>query len=270
MKPLFYLIFFLFLTPVSGQTSSEFPPIYSKHWPGKLPVTEIEGNLLLIHDIFSIFYDSEKNLPVWVAYHLSPATVWGDLTPKRDYVPDPLLSEPVKTADYKGAYTCDRQKKKGQGYDKGHMAPLASFKGSVYSYQTQYLSNIVPQRSQLNQGPWRILEEQVRDFVEKGNEVKVLTGPIYGKEGVDKLPPCWKAAQTVFEEIPIAYWKVIAVEKESQIEVCSFLMPQAIKNKSVKPRKYQTSLKNIENKTGLSFFSKAEVANQKESCRFLN
>jgi len=241
--------------------------IYSNHWFGSLPIPKNSKNPLLIHNIFIISFDIEKKLPLWTAYHLSPALVWGELKAKRKYIPDPLLSldHSLKFKDYKGASRCDG---KGAGYDKGHLAPLGSFKASPYIYQAQYLSNIVPQSRKLNQGPWRMLEERVRDFVKRGNIVRILAGPLYGQEGKNKIPPCWKAAQGKLQEIPHSYWKIVAFKYKSNIKACSFLMPQKIKNQKDHPKKYLIKWDKIKQRTGLELFSDAKHFVISD-CRFL-
>lgn len=241
--------------------------VYSKHWFGKLPLPENSKNPLLVHDIFIISFDLEKKFPFWVAYYLSPAIVWGDLKARRKYVLDPLLfpAQSLSFKDYKGASNCDGKK---AGYDKGHLAPVGSFKASAYAYQAQYLSNIVPQMRKLNQGPWRVLEEQVRDFVKKGNELRILTGPLFGKAGGNKTPPCWKAAQGKLEEIPVSYWKIVAFKHKSKIQTCAFIMPQNIKKQTDHPKKYMVKLDHIEQETGLSFFTETKKIIQ-QACRFL-
>ena len=144
---------------------------------------------------------------------------------------------------------------------------MGSFKASASAYQAQYLSNIVPQMRKLNQGPWRVLEEQVRNFVKKGNELRILTGPLFGKEGENKTPPCWKAAQKKLEEIPVSYWKIIAFKYKSKIQTCAFMMPQNVKKQKDHPKKYIVELNHIEQKTGLSFFTETNKTIQK-NCRF--
>ena len=240
---------------------------YSKHWFGELPQPRGSQKLLLIHDIFIISFDLEKKFPSWVAYHLSPDLAWGGLKLRRKYVLDPLLSpsQSLTFEDYKGASRCDNKK---TGYDKGHLAPLGSFKNSVHAYQAQYLSNIIPQTRKLNQGPWRRLEEQVRDFVKRGNKVRILTGPIFGKEAEDKTPPCWKAAQGKLEEIPSSYWKIVAFKYKSKIKACAFLMPQNIKNQKDSPKKYKVKLEQIEQNTDLKLFTKIKKS-VLQDCRFL-
>ena len=190
----------------------------------------------------------------------------GQLKARRDYVLDPYLSlsESLTLKDYKGASTCDGPKR--IGYDKGHLAPVGSFKNTASAFQAQYLSNIVPQTRNLNQGPWRRLEEQVRKVVLKGRSARILTGPIFGKDGENKLPPCWKAAQGKIEEIPVSYWKIVAFQDRSQIKYCAFLFPQRIKNRSNHFKRYRTELNHIQQKTGLNFFAKM---NPVKDCEFL-
>ena len=245
-------IVFLSLFLFSAGSLAKNPSIYSRHWFGRLPLIKGDKNLLLIHDIFIISFDQEKKFPTWVAYRLSPDLVWGDIKADRKYIPDPLLGPSLNFKDYKGASHCDGKK---SGYDKGHLAPLGSFKASAFIYQAQYLSNIVPQSRALNQGPWRKLEERIRSFVKKGHSVRILTGPIYGKEGKDKIPPCWKAAQGKIQEIPHSYWKIVAFRKKSKIKFCPFLMPQKIKSRKETFTKYKAPLDQIEKKAGLDIFS---------------
>ena len=238
---------------------------YSKHWFGTIPLIK-KQNPTLIHDLFVISFDVEKKFPLWIAYQLSPNLVWGDLKAERKYISDPLLPKKhsLSFKDYKGASNCDG---KHSGYDKGHLAPLGSFKASPYIYQAQYLSNIVPQKRNLNQGPWRKLEELVRAFVKKGNVVKILTGPLYGKEGKNKSAPCWKAAQGKITEIPVSYWKIIAFKQKAKIKACSVLMPQTASKKD-HPEKYQVIRKDIEKETGLKFFTETKQSISSD-CQFL-
>jgi len=256
----FFLVFhssFLF-------SKTEAPSIHSHHWIGSLPLLKTK-HVLLVHNIFIVAFDLEKKFPAWLAYHLSPALVWGNLKEERKYVPDPLLyiTPKITNKHYKGASHCD---KKGKGYQKGHLAPKASFKASPYNYQTQYLTNIVPQSKSLNLGPWKIMEKKVRNFVKKGNELQVLTGPIYGKEGKDKTPPCWKKAQGLWEEIPKAYCKIVILKNQSKIKSCSVLMSQKAVQHNVK--KYIVKIKDIEQATNLKILSSMNKS-PREKCDFL-
>ena len=262
-----FLLFFVCLLAgafVFGDSSSlqDSPYIYSHHWWGKLPLRKQDQ--ILAHDIFMISFDRDKKFPAWTAYKLSPSLVWGHLKAERKYKEDPLLPQgsSLTYKDWKGASNCDGRNK--QGYDKSHLAPLGSFKFSVHAYQAQYLTNIVPQRRNLNQGPWRLLEEKVRAFVKRGHEVKILTGTLYRK----KIPPCWKAVQGKISQVPSHYWKLIGFQEKSKIKICSVLMPQDIGYRNIKPLKYKISLKKLEQELGFKLILK-DKKGIKEDCRFL-
>jgi len=77
--------------------------------------------------------------------------------------------------------------------DRGHQAPLAAFKGTVYGWQTNYLSNITPQNAALNQGPWVDLEAKVRDFAK--NRAACPASPRRGH--INALQTCGKGGMAV-------------------------------------------------------------------------
>ena len=159
------------------------------------------------------------------------------------------------------------------GYDKGHLAPKGSFKGSLFAFEAQYMTNIVPQKRDLNQGPWRALEERIRRFVLKGESVKVLTGPLYGKAGQGKKPykkslAVWPKAQGKITEVPTGFWKIVSVKEKSLLKVCAFLMPQDLKGQGRKtsPAKFIVKIKTLQEFLPLNF---QNIKSLKENCRFL-
>lgn len=71
-----------------------------------------------------------------------------------------------------GLITSDDLDYKGNDYDKGHMAPAASFKcDGNYLYQTFSYANCALQQSGLNRGTWKSLEDHERDLA---RQAKVL------------------------------------------------------------------------------------------------
>jgi DNA/RNA endonuclease G (NUC1) len=67
-----------------------------------------------------------------------------------------------------------------EGYDRGHMAPSADWTASEADNNTTFfLTNFLPQRADLNQGPWEVLEEALRDSVGAGREVYIIAGGIF-------------------------------------------------------------------------------------------
>ena len=253
----------LFFRPIEGASNKQSvvsAQVYSRHWddlPIHGPGRETK-NILLIHDLFVLSFNPETRFPDWMAYELSPAVVWGFLQEERKWKSDPLLPPALSLSarDYKGA--------SGWGYDRGHLAPKGSFKGSVFAYQAQYMTNLVPQKRNLNQGPWRVLEETVRQVVLKGYSVRILTGPLYG----DKILPVWPAAQGRLRQIPSGYWKIISLKKTGILNICSFIMPQDISSRKTTLKKYKVKIEEIEKRSQLLLF-KNYKGQKRENCKFL-
>jgi endonuclease G len=195
------------------------PEIHCKHFIYGIPLGTSITNDIIIRDIYAMSSNDSTKFADWVAYRLDVETVVGKAKTKRVWKADPWLAddETLEPEDYKGAY-------KTLNTDRGHQAPLASFKGTKYWAETNYLSNITPQKSALNRGPWRILEGKVRAFVKANRVGYVLTGPLYEKE-MPKLPGADEE-----HRIPSGYWKIFIYNKESKnissFMTASFIFPQ--------------------------------------------
>jgi len=193
-----FLLLLLFLLPLS--TSAQ--EIKCKHFfMGEPEVVGWIPRDIIVRDCYAMLPDPETKFAAWVAYRLTPHEVIGTLDLKRKWRADPWLPADMTLEpgpdDYKGASKLK--------YDRGHLAPLGSFKGSRFASQVNYYSNIVPQQSRLNQGPWRELETAVRDLVLQSGEVFVITGPLYEKD----MPPLPNADEPHI--VPSGFWKIITV-----------------------------------------------------------
>ncbi len=70
----------------------------------------------------------------------------------------------------KGIRTSDHEDYKGNVWDKGHLAPAATFSDNMENLkQTFSYLNSALQHQDLNRGEWRILEEQERNWDDKEN-----------------------------------------------------------------------------------------------------
>jgi endonuclease G len=170
--------------------------VFSVHCPYGCPSNPNRNDLVFTH-IYALSNNPKTKFADWVAYEVNPINY--GVSPGRDWKSDPLLpeSETLEESDYKGA-----NKSKLEA-DRGHQAPLASFAGSRYWYEANYLSNITPQNKDLNQGPWKNLEDAVRNAATYEHPLYVITGPLYNKE-MPKLPGADEDAQ-----VPSGYFKVI-------------------------------------------------------------
>lgn len=192
------------------------PEIHCKHFFKGYPYGAPATNDLIIHDIYALSNNDDTKFADWVAYRLSVHEVDGDLGLERNWQSEDWLDgdETLEASDYTGANSA-------HDYERGHQAPLGSFKHSLYASQTNILSNITPQKSDLNQGPWVKLEDAVRDLVLKNGPVYVMTGPLYERD----MPALPKANET--HKVPSGYWKVVIQPTgASTFEHAAFIMDQ--------------------------------------------
>jgi len=243
---LFFSVLFVFLCfsfPLYAQPPF-YPEIHCKHFIYGYPTGTPATNDLIIRDIYALSTNDITKLADWVAYRLDKETVSGDAETTRNWKADPWLEdrETLEPNDYKNAY----EKLK---VDRGHQAPLGSFKGAKYWEETNYLSNITPQKSELNQGIWKKLEEKERSLVKAGKVIYVMTGPLYEKE-MPSLPGADEP-----HRVPSGYWKIIVLPGKSinSLQVAAFIFDQDTpRNDTVIGHICTTN--DIEKRSGLDFF----------------
>ena len=165
--------------------------------PSGSPIT----NDIVIRDIYILSSNDATKFADWVAYRVTREAI--GRSESRNWKSDPWLAdnETLEPPDYTGANAA-------LGTDRGHQAPLASFTSTDSWRTTNYLSNITPQESALNQGVWVDLETAVRTLAERqaSNAVYVITGPLYERQ----MPALPQADED--HRVPSGYWKIIATE----------------------------------------------------------
>jgi DNA/RNA endonuclease G (NUC1) len=167
---------------------------------------DASDDFIITRDQYTISYNHNRNTPNWVSYEFDVThfqAPGGDNIDRCDcFTHDPALPASfthLTTADYTGAGDFAQYK-----IDRGHMARSFDFtSGSLDNAQSYYLSNIIPQASAVNQGPWKLLEDSLGNLARfHGKEVYIVDG-VAGSKG------------TVKDEgkivIPAAEWKVAVV-----------------------------------------------------------
>lgn len=164
--------------------------------------------------IYTLSNNASTKFADWVAYNVTGSSIDGE-TRSRNFKSDPDIDsdDTLETGDYTGANA-------DIGTDRGHQVPLASFSNATDWEDVNYLSNITPQSSNLNQGPWVDLEEAVRDYVRTGQDVFVVTGPLY--ESFFATLPGANEDHT----IPSGYFKVVITEVNGWVEASAFILEQ--------------------------------------------
>lgn len=216
----------------------------SPHFYAGMPVdVSYPGDLRILKNIgFVVGYDENRKNPAWVCYRVFRDDIEkGPKRPSRFSVDERTASK-VSHDDYTNS-----------GFDRGHMAPnwaIALRYGVDAQTETFLMSNVVPQKPNLNQGPWRELEEDVaKIYGNQLEEVWVITGPIYD-DAVERL--------VSGVEIPDSYYKIIVDQLPSgEVRVMAFEMPQEI-DRRAKYEDYGVSVNSIEKNTGLDFLSELE------------
>ena len=163
-------------------------------------------------------------------------------TRKRIWKADPWLddNETLEPKDYEGA-------SEQGGFDRGHQAPLASFSGTDSWFELNYLSNITPQKADLNRGAWEKLEQDVRDLLDSFDVAFVMTGPLYEKD-MGTLPGANESLV-----IPSGYWKIIIVPlNTNKFESAAFIFEQST-DKNDLVTNHITTIDEIEKRSKLNF-----------------
>jgi endonuclease G len=149
---------------------------------------------------------------------------------------DPLVvTSSASNSDYKNS-----------GYSRGHLAPAADMLWNETAMtESFYFSNMSPQTQDFNNGIWKELEEQVREWPRENEEVFVVTGPVLDKE---VYPTVGKNEVAV----PEKFYKVILDYKEPDIKAIGFIVPHEDSDEDLEA--FAVSVDTVEEATGFDFF----------------
>lgn len=184
---------------VPAAASARDAELHTFHCLHGCPVGAPGTNDVVVREIYTLSSNDLTKMADWVAYRVTKESIGqsGD----RDWRADPWLDDDETLAP--AAYDMASGK---LHIDRGHQAPLASFSGTPSAADTNILSNITPQSSALNQGPWVRLEDREREMAKRlGVPVYVLTGPLYER----MMRPLPNGGD--YQRVPSGYWKVVTL-----------------------------------------------------------
>lgn len=195
------------------------------------PVVEIADpyETTLDHKYFKIVYDTRKRLAKYVTYELKAEQLRQPKAKRRNkFKPDPIL---VK----RKLPFVDPSEYARSGYDRGHLAPAADFSWSQEAQdRTFVMSNMVPQKPNLNRDAWRRLEEKVRRWACGEERITVVTGPVLGKE-TNRLPKLKSGLL-----VPQQFFKIVIDETPPKKSI-AFVFSQSDKGDVIEQRKVAVS-----------------------------
>lgn len=175
------------------------------------------GQYFVCRDEYALDLDPATKMARWVAYCSNQSSISGNSEQSRDWKPDPAFPKSVQLEpdDYQGIGSI--------GYDRGHQAPLASFRGMNWEV-TNYTTNITPQAAALNRGAWVALEKYERSLIMKNGKACVITGPYYEPDSpVVQLPNADES-----HKVPSGYWKIIVFNNNIESFVYDQLTPSGV------------------------------------------
>lgn len=212
------------------------------------------NNYLMVKPEFALSYNRDRGIPNWVSWQLNESWL-GDAPRQNDFRHDPELPEdwPVVTSvDY-------RDKR----YDRGHVVPSADRSRTVEENSATFvLTNVLPQASGNNRGPWNDLEQYCRRLVRDGNELYIIAGHAGQKRLIGR------ARLTV----PGSVWKVIVVlpqpgmqpeDVSAEIRVIAVNMPNVSGIRDEPWQDFLTTVDDIEELTGYDLLSQVSVGMQR-------
>ncbi len=196
---------------------------------------------LVKHKFYALSYVEEWEQAEWVCYKLTKQILQMPNVKRSDWFnEDPLITTgSAKHFQYKGS-----------GYTRGHMAPAGDMSFDQTAMEESFfMSNMSPQPRALNNGIWRELEEQTRDWVYQNKELYIVSGPVfYGS------PKYFKKHKIA---IPDAFFKVLLdVDGPEKKGIC-FIIPNKLSNQPLSD--FAFSIDEAESKTGINFFSQFMV-----------
>jgi DNA/RNA endonuclease G (NUC1) len=211
---------------------------------------DASDDVIVRHEQFTASYNPNRGSPNWVSYDLDAAHFGAeDRCDCFTMDPDlPATLPRITTNDYTGSAAIN-----GFSIDRGHMTrSFDRTTGSLDNARTYLFSNVVPQASDMNQGPWANMENDLGDLARvQGKEVYIITGPA-GNKGTLK-----NEGKVV---IPTSTWKVAVVMPHDQglanihdyrdLEVIAVNMPNEPGIRNVDWNTYRTTVDAIETLTG--------------------
>ncbi len=200
-----------------------------------------KDGILLYKKGFVLLYDKNKKVPLWVSYHLTKEYYKNKLKSVYSFMPDPQLKrgERAEVEDYNKTI-----------YSRCRLAPLDDMaRNKEMMKESLYFSNVCPMDKELYNNCWKKLESIIRGFVKEGNDVWVVTGPLF----MQKQQNIKRTGKNkIF--IPTHFFKVILYQQKDKSFGASAYIFENKKQKKITQDNI-TTIDDIEKITNYDFFN---------------
>lgn len=197
---------------------------------------------LVQHTYYSLSYIEDTEQAEWVYYLLTQDMLKAkNVKRSRRFNRDPLVT--TKSAHHRD-YT-------NSGFTRGHMAPAGDMAHNETAMKESfYMSNMCPQIRSFNNGIWKELEEQTRDWVYQNEALHIVVGPIHSPTNSQKIGRAGVA-------VPQSFYKVILDLTGRDKKALGFIIPHETSDKRL--QSYAVTIDDIEDKTGIDFFQNQDL-----------
>lgn len=205
-------------------------------------------DLLLVKTQYALSYNPRRNVPNWVSQNLDETYFGPAPRHKGKFLADETLPA--------GVYRVRDQDYVGSGYDRGHMVRSEErTRTPEDNTATFLLTNVLPQRHDLNAGPWLRLEDYCQELSQRSHrELYIMTGGIFAAGG---------ATIGHGVAVPTECFKIVVVLDRGQgardvterTRVIAVVMPNVTGILDEGWGRYRTTVREIERRTGYDFLS---------------
>jgi endonuclease G len=197
----------------------------------------VGSNQIIRHHYYTLSYNEKAEQADWVAYELKKEFISNSKFKRPYFIEDPKVI--TASADWRNY--------KRSGYDKGHLCPAGDMQFDKEAFNdTFYTSNISPQNHEFNAGIWNRLEQKVRYWAVRYQNVYVITGGIFKS-----------SSRTIGKEkiiVPDYFYKILLRKNNGTYKMIAFLVPH---QESKRPLyDFIVSVNRIEALSGIDFFPK--------------
>jgi len=223
--------------------------LIKKHIPYGIDMShaKLQCNQILANIGYVSCFNYKTNTPLWSSYTITSNEVSERSKRYGRFLYDKRVPKRhrVKTSDYTHSH-----------YDRGHLLPNAAIDGDNLKRQKQafLLTNIAPQVGRgFNRDSWRYLESQVRKWARRRKTLNVVTGVWF-----DNNPK--KIGRTHKVSVPTYWYKIIydPIKNKS----IAFWMPNKYYTSKNAWKRYQTTIDDIEKRTGIDFYNNLQKTKQ--------
>lgn len=235
-------------TTEQESSSSAVQKIESIHAALGVPTdNDTTDDYLIVRPQYVLSYNKNRNVPNWVSWNIDSAWYGAVERYKGSFISDTTLPQDfyrVRHSDYTNS-----------GYDRGHMVRSEERTKTVDDNKSTFLlTNIIPQRPDLNRGAWLDLERHCESLCKDSTkELFVISGGIFHTD--NEIKDTISIPDSCFKIIVILNYGESLGSVTDTTHTIAVVMPNINGIRNDEWQKYSTTIRRIEQSTGYDFLS---------------